>query len=212
MKVYTFLTDTHKVFLNHFINSFPFEENLDLEIRFLSQDCIDGKYHSDGWNVTMKKKIQYIIDSLKQTKDNELFVHSDIDVQFFGEIKNDLEKLMEENNYDILFQNDGHQVCMGFFVCRSNETTKNFFEKVYNNLHNHRDDQFAVNYYIKNFNINWGILPERYFSIGVKNNVWMGQPKNFVIPQDIIMHHANFTEGINNKIKLLETIKNQSKI
>lgn len=211
MKVYTFFTNTHKIFLDYFINSFPFEENLDLEIRFLSQDCVDGKFHSDGWNTTMMKKVQYIIDSLYETSNDDLFIHSDIDVQFFGKIKNDLEILMNKNNFDILFQNDGNQVCMGFFVCKSNQTTKNFFKKVYDNLHNHKNDQYAVNYYIRNFNINWGVLPDRYFSIGVKNSLWLGEPKTFILPENIIMHHANFTVGVENKIKLLNIIKDQIK-
>ena len=162
MKVYTFLTDSHRIFLDSYIRTFPFEDNFDLEIKFLPQECHTGKYHSDGWNKTMRRKVEYILYSLQNCDDNSLFVHSDVDVQFFGPIKTDLENLMEEKNHDILFQNDGHQMSMGFFVCKKNDKTIRLFKDVLQNLDNHRDDQFATNFFLKKSDLIYGPLPERY--------------------------------------------------
>lgn len=210
MKTYTFFTDTHKVFLKHFTDSFPFEEGFDLEVRYFSQDCPTGSFSSTGWEKTMKKKIEYILYSLEQTEKNQIFVHSDIDVQFFSNLKKEIEEFFLDEELDLLFQRDdfrnGASICMGFFICRSNENTKNFFKYIYDNLHFFKNDQIAVNQLINKFPLKYGLLPEKYYTVGLKNGLWSGN-ENILIPNDIIVHHANFTVGIENKIKLLELVK-----
>jgi|688.fasta_scaffold626477_2 hypothetical protein len=207
MKVYTFFTDSHKVFLNNFIETFPFEEGLDLEIKYFPQECRSGKYREDGWKKTMWKKVEYIIESLNETEDNEMFVHADIDIQFFGNIKNDLIQLIDSSNKDILFQDDGGVVCMGFFICRKNEKTLSFFKKVLEFLNSFEDDQVATNYFLKENTVSYGILPQRYYTVGIKHGLWFGDETKFEIPNDILMHHANYTKGVDNKLKLLKHIK-----
>lgn len=210
MKVYTFFTDSHRVFLPFFLDSFPFEDGLNLEIKYFPQECENGEYHSNGWKKTMERKVEYILYSLENTNDGEYFIHSDIDIQFFGKIKNDLETLVKNTDKDILFQNDGIQVCMGFFICRKNEKTFNFFKKILSELHNHRDDQYAANYFLNEMNIFYDKLPERYYTIGIQHGVWDGNLTDFYVPNDILMHHANFTVGVDNKIKLLKLIKEKN--
>jgi hypothetical protein len=207
MKVYTFFSDTHKAFIDSYVSSFPFELDFDLEMKYFPQECETGKYHSENWNKTMKRKVEYILYSLEKTKENELFVHSDIDIQFFGKIKNDL--ILQMNDFDIRFQNDGHQLSMGFFVCRKNTKTQKLFNKVLSDLKNYRDDQFAVNGIIKTMNLSYSPLPEHYYTVGLKHGVWQGNDILFNIPKNILVHHANFTEGIDNKLKLIQLIKKQ---
>jgi hypothetical protein len=207
MKLYTFFTDTHKIFLNQFIKTFPFESGLDLEIKYLPQECPTGSFHSQGWNKTMRKKIEYILYSLDKTNENDFFIHSDIDVQFFGDIKSDLQNIMDLTNYDILFQNDGGYLCNGFFICKKNKITVELFNDVFNKLDNYRNDQVAVNDLLRNKKIKYSSLPERYYTVGINHGLWSGEETEFYIPDDLIMHHANYTEGVENKIKLLNLIK-----
>lgn len=208
MKVYTFFSDSHKVFIETFVNSFPFEDGFDLEIRYFPQECPTAKYRTDGWKKTMKRKIEYIIHSLKETQMNEFFIHADIDIQFFQKIKDDIQRIMEESKKDILFQNDFVALCMGFFICKKNTRTLNFFNKVLRELDNYIDDQVAVNDLIKNSDVQYGTLPEEYYTIGPRFGTWNGNT-NISIPKGLKMHHANWTEGIENKIKLLELIKSK---
>jgi hypothetical protein len=212
MKIYTFFTDTHKIFLDTFIESFPFEENFDLEIKYFPQECNKGVFESDGWDRTMKKKIEYILYSLEQTNDGDIFIHSDIDIQFFSNIKEDLLSYLSIKEVDILFQRDdfrkNSEICMGFFVCKSNERTKSFFKYVYDNLNNYKNDQIAVNNLIHSFPIKYDLLPEKYYTVGLRNGLWNGQ-ENIIVPEDILLHHANFTIGIQNKLNLLKLVKNK---
>jgi hypothetical protein len=208
MKVYTFFTDSHKIFIDTFVKSFPFESDFDLEIKYFPQECPSAKYRTDGWKKTMKRKIEYILHSLKETPMNEYFIHSDIDIQFFKNIKSDIVSIIETSGKDILFQNDFVALCMGFFICKKNTKTINFFNKVLNQLDNFVDDQVAVNTLIKSSDLNYGVLPENYYTIGPRFGTWNGNP-NIEVPKNLLMHHANWTEGIENKIKLLELIKSK---
>ena len=51
------------------------------------------------------------------------------------------------------------------------------------------------------------VLSTRFWTFGSFGGQWKGQ--NFDIPENLLMHHANWTEGIDNKIKLLEIVKNK---
>jgi hypothetical protein len=209
MKVYTFLTESHKPLLNFFINSFPFNDGMKLEIVYFPQECLTAEYEKEGWNKTMYRKVSYILDSLESTAMNDFFIHSDIDIQFFGDLKSDIESIISENNnVDIFFQNDGNNyLCMGFFVCKKNDKTVNLFKQVLNNLSQYKNDQDAMNNIIKSVDITYQVLPERYFTTGIVNRFFTGFETEFYIPKKLIMHHANYTVGVPNKIKLLSIIK-----
>ena len=60
-------------------------------------------------------------------------------------------------------------------------------------------------------NIKFDLLPKEFFTYGVFNNGEWDYPENniidFKIPSDIIFHHANWTIGIDNKLKLLNFVK-----
>lgn len=210
MKVYTFFTNTHKEFVKIFTESFPFEDGFDLEIKYFPQECKTGSFMDDGWSDTMKRKIEYILYSLEKTKNGEIFIHSDIDIVFYGNIKDDILRLI--NGYDILFQrdskNENESLCMGFFACVKNEKTVNFFNNISKNLNKYHNDQVAVNMLIKKSGLKYGNLPDTYYTVGVENGLWHGS-EDIKIPNNILVHHANFAIGVDNKIKLINLVKNK---
>ena len=83
MKIYTFFTDSHKSLLDIFLKNFPYNENTELNIKWFPQECKDGSYMSDGWVSTMRRKVEYILQSLNETPEGEWFVHSDCDIVLF---------------------------------------------------------------------------------------------------------------------------------
>ena len=208
MKVYTFFTPSHKLFLKTYMDSFPFEDGFDLQVKFFPQECPTAKYREKGWKQTMKRKIEYILESLEETKENDCFIHSDIDIQFFKPFKSDILKELYESEKEILFQNDFVALCMGFFICKKTKNTTNFFNLVNNQLDDFVDDQVAVNSIIKNHEIKYGVLSEKYYTIGPKNGIWTGNT-NIEIPKNLILHHANWTEGLVNKMMLLQLVKSR---
>ena len=203
MKVYTFFTDSHKNIFNIFEKYFPYEDNIELNIKWFPQECLSGKYMGDGWNSTMKRKVEYVIQALEETKDGEWFVHSDCDILFFK----DWDKILKEkkDNFDIILQNDAVCLCAGFFFCKSNSNTKKLWNLIYSNLEKFDNDQTALNYFLRNLtDLKIAVLPDTYFTYGLLNaQPWSGE--NFIIPniEKIKIFHANWTNGVDNKLLLL---------
>jgi hypothetical protein len=190
------------------MNSFPYEEGVDLIIRYLPQDS-DGIYESDTWNKTMYKKMSYIVDYLKSLNDNEYFIHSDIDMKFYRNFKDDITNLLDKSGKDILFQNDGFEMCMGFFICKRNEKIIQLMEYVRDNLDSFTQDQTAVNKLLPTTEIKYDVLPPRYYNYGPYNGFkrWESGDTDFYVPVDIVIHHANWVVGVEDKLKVINAVK-----
>lgn len=199
MKIYTIYSDSHEVLYNdYFLKTLPNE--FDLISTKIPQECQTGDFYNDGWNRTCYRKVELFI---KACEDNmgENFIFSDVDIQFFGNIKDIL--LEELGDYDIACQNDTSNIyCSGFFICNANERTLNMFKRMKDNYN--KEDQTSLNQEI--YLSKSKFLSRKFFTIGhITNSIWNGQ--DVEIPKDILVHHANWTIGINNKIKLLNIVK-----
>lgn len=208
MKIYTFYTDTHKKILNeYFLSSFEkTNKDLDLIVRKFDQKCPTGKYMSDGWNKTMINKVDYILESIEETW-GDVFIHSDCDVQFFGSIKNDI--IDQLSDADIAAQADSdHHLCCGFFICRSNKKTKNLFENVRHQITETYNDQQAMNLLVHGY-ASYSLLNEKYYSVWMSmgQNHWQSHMLIDKIPKNVLVHHANWTVGLENKMILMDRIK-----
>jgi hypothetical protein len=209
MKIYTFYTQSHIELLKIFLENFPQNDDIDLVVRKLPQECYEASYLTNGWNLTMKRKVEYIIHSLNETPENEWFVHSDCDIVLFSGWEDILQKY--KNDFDMMNQNDFSVLCAGFFFCKNNDRTRELWNKVLENLDSFEHDQWAMNAWIKKIpNLKVGILPNTYFTYGLlgRNN-WSGE--EFTIPniENLKMFHANWTQGVENKMKLMKEVIKQ---
>jgi len=222
MKIYTIFTESHyEMFKDYFIKSFPFDTNLELVVKFKPQVCASSEFQSEGWRDTMKYKVQCFIDAAYETKNGECFMFSDPDIQFFKPFHDDVVK--ELGDFDAAFQNDyGGGVNTGFFIMRSTPVTRAFLKTVQGNLEKFPEEQVCFNYIINNFDklpkvaYKWKMLPREYWTYGEKAiqmsvngqpfRTWSGEG-DFDIPENIIIHHANWATPFKNKIKILDVVK-----
>jgi hypothetical protein len=222
MKIYTVFTESHyDLFKNYFIKTFPFDNNLQLVVKFKPQVCPSSEFQSEGWRDTMKYKVRCFIDAAYETPYNECFMFSDPDIQFFKPFSQDV--IQQLGNFDAAFQNDyGGGVNTGFFIMRSTEKTRAFLKTVEGNLEKFPEEQVCFNYLINNFQMYPKIafpiklLNKNYWTYGeyaIKRacsenpaGTWQGH-EDFDIPQDIVMHHGNWTVPFTNKIKLMDAVK-----
>jgi len=216
MKIYTFFTDSHAhILYNYFIPSLYMHENATLIIKKIEQMCPKGNYASVGWFQTMIEKIKYVIEACKENY-NHIFIYSDCDVQFFKPFIKQL--IAELDDFDIACQNDIHIVnnkttyCAGFFICKSSDATIHLFESILDHLNNMNkepeliyDDQHALNDHIDL--VKHTILSNKFYTIAQSKQELWNNDYDIEIPTDILVHHANWTEGIENKINLLNFIK-----
>ena len=213
-RILTFYSNSHEqIYKDFFLPSF--EEHLNSKFKLTSkiipQVCESGEFAANGFDKAMLKKIEFIVENI-DLSDKSKLVFSDCDVQFFGDIDLDMD------HYDILFQKDYFEDarCAGFFICKNNQNVLNFFNQIKNllenNLNSRVDDQFFLNNLIKNnFSITHGYLPiDKFWTVGnfTGGKVW-NDGDDVQIPKTIVMHHANYTIGIENKIKLLNIVRDK---
>lgn len=250
MKMYAFCTPSHLILKEEwFLPSLQDDYNLvfrDLEQIGRIEDHIFG---SPQFRQTMLCKVELIIQAIRDNQ-GEVFVFSDVDIQFFRPFKDIVLGLMEGK--DLLIQQnaaDG-ELCSGFFVCRGNEKTLALWQdiKEYITQSQDKEDQHALNHFLiyrkrnriiqygsrclreilnmaircnlfpsqslallsdlkNDYRIRWGYLPKEFFSPGIAKKTNWSPGIEFPIPADIIMHHANWTIGVENKIAQLRYVR-----
>lgn len=209
MDIYCLYTDSHEdLFENWFKKTLPNELNLKSVKK--DQHCKTAKYRESGWEQTTKEKIELAI---KACEDNfgDFFIFSDVDVQFFDNVKDDL--LKEIDGYDIAFQKGKEAYCSGFFICKSNKKTLEFFKKSLEEHHKYKGEQSTYNDVLKKINnLKVKSLPKKYYTIGFDFDKipWKsGINLNFELPPNIKIHHATCTIGNKNKKELLKKMRNK---
>lgn len=224
MKLYTFYTDSHTEYLcKYFLPSL--KDNFELVINKKQQLSSTGEYMDSGWIDTMYYKVDTILEAINENMaDRNLFIHSDIDVQFFGQIRDEI--LSCAKNYDIVFQKGARSINNGFFACYASKKTLNFWLDVKNimkekNIHDeqaskmllglptnyHDDNNNAYKKFNNKYNIRWRYLSPKKF-VGGQYCVESFESQKLVNPPiTTLMHHATSTIGFNNKIKQLEYVK-----
>lgn len=225
MKLLTNYSDVNEnLYFNFFLKSEVSEYNIIW--KKLEQKCKTGEYMTDGWNEITKDKMIFIKDFLLTSQD-DCFLYSDPDVVFLKKSKEILINLLESSNCDILFQNDECERSAesmrwpyntGFFISKINNKVLNLFQQIVNcNFDKNQDDQIILNMHIcDNTEIKVGFLPKLFYNY----NLWRKDQPNFEeleinwndeikikIPEETIAFHANWTKGISNKEKLLNSIK-----
>lgn len=236
MKVCVSYSNTHeRFFKDWFLDSFPFERGVSLVVQKVPQVCKSGNLFSDGWREQMIEKQNFINECINCSAPSEVVVFSDVDVRFYGNFSKDLTK--ELGDKDICFMRDHNSDatgrCGGFFALRVSERIKSFFSNVRSRLTSHTDsnvtfetsEQSTINNLLRESpDIQWGYLPPRYYTHGLytqgienfsednQSGLWWEnktyeEKTNVFVPNDLLVHHANWSNGIENKIHLLEFVK-----
>lgn len=217
MKIYTLHSDSHEVLFNEWFKPSLEITNPNSTLFKLKtpQVCKSGNYMDVGWVETMIHKNEFIINSLNESEENEIIMHCDVDIQFFKNIDESLNKSLFDT-YDILCQADTpHTACYGVMFIKNNTKTKNIFNNILNLVKDttnpHVDnDQNIFNRIYRNFDIKLGLLGHEYYSIWRDTGGYVWEPNMGIknqIPKDLVLHHANYTVGVDNKILLMKQVK-----
>ena len=216
-RMYLFFTPSHEqLFTEFFLPSL--QDDYELVINRYEQISESAMYMQEGWNQTVIKKIEMIINACKKNN-GEIFLYSDVDIQFFKPTREVVFNIMANPNIDIVIQQDhpSGTACTGFLACRASERTLLFWLQVRDimleNIDQHKgiDDQgafnIAIHSQIEGLNIQWCFLPNTFMGPGMSIGTPWNPGNSLIIPKDIVMHHANYTVGISNKIKQLKYVK-----
>lgn len=208
MKLYTCYTDSHLALLEgHFLPSWGLS-GLELVAPIkLQQRSSTGEFESDGFQQTCIDKVDVILQAC--ATETEPFVFSDVDVRFYGSLVETMTKHPMQL-CQMAFQNDhGGGACTGLMWLRPCEAVREFWKNVRSRMLTEvQMDQDAANRVINSLGarICYDILPDSFWTFGATGRHWEpGMPVN--PPANLLVHHANWTKGIANKMELLEAVR-----
>ncbi len=166
-----------------------------------------GKYKEADWVEGILFKNLKIIETIKENM-GSIFIYSDVDLQFFAPTKQKV--LNAIKGKDVVCQlDDLHgNLCAGFIAIRANTLTLELWQKVHAAIKTERRDQMAFNRIIREMKeISFGCLPVEFFGTGTFNAQIWTPGGAFYIPPHPVMYHANWVEGVDQKVVLLKQVK-----
>jgi len=218
IKLYAFYTPSHERLLNEwFLPSIKKYDDYEIVLVHGQQECKTGVFMSQGWLETMVCRVDMIIGAIKENW-GKIFIHSDVDIQFFGSTQFFVENAMKNNDIVLQRENPGGHVCVGFFACRGNERTLALFRhvrsliiQVIEGKIQHTSFQLIVNGLLLTRNIHkvkWDYLsPYLFFGAGSLNDRIWKPGMTLPVPETVVMHHANYNWGMEDKAKQLQYVK-----
>jgi len=212
INLYTHYSPSHEIFYKTYfkptLRKFHSIDEIKIRLMEQSQYTINGKFMEAGWLETMQEKIQIIQAAIEENW-GSWFIFSDCDIQFFKPFLDIL--AVEIKNHDLVAQEDIGSLCAGFFACQSNKKMKDIFQTVFEIFRTVGNDQAALNKLKSEFNYGY-LNKEQFYTIGNELKhlyppIWNGKdiPK---ISKNMHIHHANFVVGIEQKLKLMQMVKN----
>jgi len=218
MKLYSLYTKTHEVLAKQWFMS-SLNDEFDLHMKMVS-NVRGGDYGTEAFGSAVLEKSNYIISAIQENM-GEVFIYSDVDIQFFKPVQSELIKAIE--GYDIVCQKDGPrnkgELCTGFFVIKANQQTLRLWELVRECVQKEGRDQIAFNRIVRRLRylpfrylyscprIKYNYLPLYFFGGGALTGKQWFPGIELSIPDNIVLHHANWTVGIKNKIAQLEYVR-----
>jgi Nucleotide-diphospho-sugar transferase len=215
IKMYALCTPSHEILKDQFFLP-SLQDDFELIIEYADQTCSSAKFMEEGWTQTTVQKVDLIIRAIQENW-NSVFIFSDVDIQFFAPIQKKILKLIKDK--DIVMQKNSPSgvLCTGFFACRGNSKTLQLWQDVKKMMEadSLSSDQISFNRCIRRFSkknpydVVWAYLPHSFYGGGtLTGREWL-PGRLLPIPHNIVMHHANWTKGVKNKIEQLTYVRNE---
>lgn len=214
IKLYALCTPSHAILRDqYFLPSI--QDDYEIIIENVDQESQKGEIWTDGFNATVLKKVELIIKAIQENW-GQYFILSDVDIQFFNKTEDKIRELMRDD-IDMLVQRD-HPIselcpCSGFMIIRSNEKTMQLWKAALSLMQQFQwYDQDALTSlfterYDETLSLKWDYLPPEFFGGGTLTGKRWLRWDFLPVPRDVLMHHANWTIGVENKISQLEYVK-----
>jgi len=217
IKLYAFYTPSHRKLKDRWFLA-SLKDDYEIILDEYPQDCPSGVYMRDGWNRLMIRKIDLILRAIRENP-GQLFIYSDVDIQFFEETRESLADDMAGLDFAVHRETAEGGMCTGFMPCWGGEGLLRLWQDIraYCLENPSRHEQHGLNELLGKYprrsrenpyGIRWDYLPLKFFGPGpVLNRVRWYPKREFDVPEDILLHHANWTHGVRNKEAQLRYVK-----
>mmetsp|Transcript_101423 Transcript_101423/g.287406 ORF Transcript_101423/g.287406 Transcript_101423/m.287406 type:complete len:286 (-) Transcript_101423:89-946(-) len=189
MKLFFFYDGNFKPLRDHMVSSV--QDGFELKEDFV-EDLGVMMNRAGGGVPTYLYKAQKIKEALDSVGEGEVFVFSDVDVQFLGPVQDIVNESIE--GVDLVLQREFEDigVNIGFMAMRSTPATQAFWSHVHSEIERTRAlDQRVVNNALytglarQKFGMSWGRFPPQVWASSMAGT---GR-----LPDSLVLHHANFT-------------------
>jgi Nucleotide-diphospho-sugar transferase len=206
LRVHVGLSRGHTAFAaTHFRASLP--SDLKLVVHPFPRRLEGIEYGTPAFDKGMQWGVRELLKML--AAERKPFLVSDVDVRFYGPVAADLLACLGDR--DLAFQDDGAAgVCKGFFAVRPSARTIGFFKRVLARMQTTGEhDQAATNALLREPEpgVTWTLLPPRYWTYGQEGRGEWRQGDAVHPPADLLVHHANWTRGLQSKLDLLDAVR-----
>ncbi len=166
-----------------------------------------GRYMEEDWIESVLFKSRKIIQTIEENWGG-VFVYADADIQFFAPTRQEVLKALEGKDIVCQLDNPSGNLCTGFFAARANAATLELWQAVQAAIPVERRDQIAFNRIARQIKgLRHGCLPVRFFSAGTFTGRMWEKGDRVYVPRSPIMHHANWAVGVEDKVALLEKVR-----
>ncbi len=205
MDILTVITPSHeRLYREFFLKNLP----LGATIREKHlQTAGDGGYLSTDWQDGVTAKLKWALEHLANSIEGSVFILSDIDILLYPTLSlESLSREIEGSGLDILFQRecaspDHREVNTGFYIARNSPYVRGLLTKALELCEQSatKNDQTAINHILDpaDFGIHWDLLPICYYA----------RSQCFPPPRSIVLHHANCTHSVAQKISQLRRVE-----
>lgn len=204
MKAYCWYTPSHQIFLDEYlVPTLP--GSVDLVAVKADQQCSSGRFMSSGWMKSMSSRCEWWVETISSADEPIIFI--DADIQFFKDPLPIINEIL--NEHDLTGHHDIYvPICCGFMAVKPTPSTISLFNHISKTVRDWPNDQIALN---KNLNmVKFKSLPNTFWTAGHDTNPKVWHPGTQINPpNDIILHHGNFTVGLDNKIALMNLVRDR---
>jgi hypothetical protein len=206
--LYSLYTPSHTVLKErYFMPTLP--SDVELHLRFVESEGA-GFIQDESWRRAIIWKVELILEAIDRHADG-VFVYTDVDVQFFGSFTAWFHRALAR--HDLVFQADapGPALCAGFFFCRSTEVTRALWQQVLEQVRAtqaREDDQSVARRLVRHMpGLRYACLPPQFYGGGTMTGRNWNPGDKLRLPRGLLMHHANFTLGVENKVRQLDHVR-----
>ena len=198
------LSSAHEVlYREYFQPTLPADTKL--VIKDLGVNTDDGSFLSAEWQDAMCAKIRHALEFCNQAEEGQLFIVSDVDVQFFPafQVRGFIEHF-DSLGCDLAFQRErmrpgDTEVNCGFYAGRNSQAVRDLLKASleYIERENIKNEQVVMNMMMERMGTSFAFLDGRFY----------GRTHGFPPSKDLWVHHASWTMNIAQKITQLERVR-----
>jgi hypothetical protein len=195
-----------------------FKDDFEIVMKECPQECSSGRFRSDGWEKTMLRKLELLIQAIEENWNDQVFFYSDIDIIFLRPILQTALNHLEDNDFVVQQSWPRNALCAGFFVMKGNEKTLKLITTAHHLLQERIciDDQLAIRAALKECateELAWKFLPSEQFPNGrrvlTQSKGNYSDDSEIVLDDSIVLFHASCCVGLDNKYRFLTRVQNE---